>query len=367
VSVSHRLAAVRRALQSAEPPLDALLVTDAQNRRYLSGFTGSAGQLILTPSAALLLTDFRYVEQSTAQSPDFEVVKTEGAAWPALAEQVRRLGARSVGFESESLTVDQHTRLLEALREKSPEASLVALRGFVEDIRQVKDPAELALLRTAVLIGDRALEAVLAQLRPGVTEHEVAWRLEVEMRQRGADGLSFPTIVASGPNGALPHHRPSDRRIEAGETITIDMGCTFGGYCSDLTRTVVLGEPDATFWKVFDIVLHAQQTCEDGLKAGMTGNAGDALARDVIAAAGHKEHFGHGTGHGVGLAIHEDPRVTYTAAGEAVIQEGAVLTVEPGVYLPGWGGVRIEDMVVVGQDRCHILTTAHKAPIVHID
>jgi Xaa-Pro aminopeptidase len=210
------------------------------------------------------------------------------------------------------------------------------------------------------------MEAVVAELRPGMTEREIAWRLEVEMRQRGADALSFPIIVASGPNGAMPHHRPADRAVQAGETITIDMGCVVGGYCSDLTRTVVIGEPDPKFWEVYDLVLRAQQTCEDKLKAGMTGNAGDALARDVIAAAGHKEHFGHGTGHGVGLAIHEDPRLTYTSAGEAVVEEGAVVTVEPGVYVPGWGGVRIEDMVVVGKDRCHVLTTAHKAPIIHI-
>ena len=343
------------------------MVTEGANRRYLSGFTGSSGQLLISESAALLLTDFRYVEQAGAQAADFEVVKTEGHAWPAIAEQVQRLGARRVGFESETLTVDQHIRLSEALREKAPEAELVPLRGFVERTRQVKDSAELALIRRAVLIGDRALESVAAELRPGMTEREIAWQLEVEMRQRGADGLSFPIIVASGPNGAMPHHRPSDRPVQAGETITIDMGCVVAGYCSDLTRTVVIGQPDAKFWEVYNLVLRAQQACEDRLKAGMTGNAGDALARDVIAAAGHKEHFGHGTGHGVGLAIHEDPRLTFSSAGEAVVEDGAVVTVEPGVYLPGWGGVRIEDMVVVGKDRCHILTTAHKAPIVHVN
>lgn len=367
MSVSHRLAAVRRALESAEPSVDAVLVSEADNRRYLSDFTGSAGHLLLTARAAILLTDFRYVEQAGAQSPDFEVVKTEGHAGPTIAEQAARLGVRAIGFESEAMTVDQHTRLSAALREGAPEATLVPLRGFVEGTRQVKDATELALIRRAVLIGDRALEAVAAELRPGVTEREVAWRLEVEMRQRGADALSFPIIVASGPNGAMPHHRPSERAIGAGETVTIDMGCKVSGYCSDLTRTVVLGSPDPTFWTVYDLVLRAQQACEDGLKAGMTGTAGDALARDVIAGAGHKEHFGHGTGHGVGLAIHEDPRLTYTAAGEAVVREGAVVTVEPGVYLPGWGGVRIEDMLVVGKDRCQVLTTAHKAPIIHID
>jgi len=366
VSISARLAAVRRALGATEPAVDAVLVTDADNRRYLSGFTGSAGQLLASKQTAVLLTDFRYVEQAGAQAPDLEVVKTEGQAWPFVAEQVARLGVHALGFESESFSVDQYVRLEAALHVKAPRVTLVPLRGLVESVRQTKDPAELEQIRRAVLIGDRAIEAVTAALLPGVTERQVAWRLEVEMRERGADALSFPIIVASGPNGAMPHHRPSDRAIRVGEPIIIDMGCKVGGYCSDLTRTVVLGEPDPPFWEIFHLVLRAQQTCENGLRAGMTGNVGDALARDVIAQAGHREQFGHGTGHGVGLAIHEDPRLTYTAAGEAVVHEGAVLTVEPGVYLSGWGGVRIEDMVVVGIDRCHILTTAHKAPIIQL-
>ena len=361
-----RLAALRRGFEGSEPRFDALLVTEDNNRRYVSGFTGSAGQLIVTSSAALLLTDFRYVEQAAGQAPDFQVVKTEGFPWAAVAEQAKRLGVRRLGFESDSVTVDQHTRLTGTLREAAPEVELVPLTGFVEQTRQVKDAREIERIREAVLIADRAMEAVTARLHPGMTERQIAWRLEVEMRERGAEALSFPIIVASGPNGAMPHHRPSDRAIRAGETITIDMGCKVGGYCSDLTRTVVLGEPDATFWGVYDAVLRAQQTCEDRMKAGMTGKAGDALARDVIAAAGHADHFGHGTGHGVGLAIHEQPRLTYTAVADVPLPEGAVVTVEPGIYVPGWGGVRIEDMVVVGKDRCHVLTTAHKAPIIEI-
>ena len=369
--MADRLAALRRRLQQLTPPaipapVDAVLITEENNRRYLSGFTGSAGQLLVTERAAVLLTDFRYVEQAGVQASSFEVVKTAGQAWPTVAEQVARLAARRVGFESEHVTVDQHARLTEALREKTPGTELVPLKGFAEAARQVKEAAEIEQLRRAVLIGDRAIEAVLAELRPGVTERQLAWRLEVAMRERGADGLSFPIIVASGPNGAMPHHRASERAIQPGETITIDMGCRLDGYCSDLTRTVVLGEPDTRFWEVYHLVLRAQQTCEDRLKAGMSGKEGDALARQVIVDAGHEEHFGHGTGHGVGLAIHEDPRLTFTDAGEMPLLEGAIVTVEPGVYLPGWGGVRIEDMVVVGKDRCQILTTAHKAPIIDI-
>jgi len=365
VGVTHRLAALRRSIQQQEPSIDGLLVMESENRRFLSGFTGSAGQLLFTAGASVLLTDFRYVEQAGAQAPDFEVVKTEGHAWPIAGEQAARLGVRRLGFESEAMTVDQHTRLREALNEKAPGVELVALRGFVEDVRQVKDAAEIALIREAVLIADRALEAVGAGLRPGVTEREVAWRLEVDMRERGADGVSFPIIVAAGPNGAMPHHRPSDKVIKAGEPIVIDMGCRYKGYCSDMTRTLVLGDPDAQFWSVYTTVLRAQQACEDGLKAGMLGTEGDLLARNVITAAGHGEHFGHGTGHGVGLAIHENPYLS-PSRGEMTLREGTVVTVEPGIYVPGWGGVRIEDMVVIGTVRSQILTTAHKAPVVDI-
>ena len=224
---------------------------------------------------------------------------------------------------------------------------------------------ELEVIRRAVYIADRAFEAVAARLRPGMTEREVAWRLEVEMRERGADELSFPIIVASGPNGAKPHHRASDRPIQPGEPIVIDMGCRVDGYCSDMTRTITLGEPDGRFWEIYQVVLRAQQTCEDGLRAGMLGKDGDALARDVISGAGYGEQFGHGTGHGVGLLIHEAPYLSRTR-GETPLVEHAVVTVEPGIDRPGWGGVRIEDMVVIGAKGCQILTTAHKFPVIDV-
>jgi Xaa-Pro aminopeptidase len=350
----------------AAPALDAFLVSSADNRRYLSGFTGSAGLLLVTAQAARLLTDFRYVEQAAGQAPEFEVVKTAGTPWPAVAEQTRDLGVRRLGIESQDMTVDAFEHLQASLRETAPDVSLVSSRGLVEGLREVKDEAEVEIIRRAVEIADRALEGVVAGVRPGVTEKEIAWRLEVAMREAGAEGLSFPTIVAAGPNGAMPHHQPDDRPIARGEPVVIDMGCRVDGYCSDMTRTVVLGAADDRFWEIFNLVLEAQRTCEAGLRAGMTGVQGDALARDVIARAGHADHFGHGTGHGVGLAIHEDPRLTFTAAGENTLPVGTVVTVEPGVYLPGWGGVRIEDMVVVGADGCRILTTAHKRPVVEL-
>jgi Xaa-Pro aminopeptidase len=214
-----------------------------------------------------------------------------------------------------------------------------------------------------VELADRAFEVVAARLTPGLTERQVAWHLEVALREGGADEVAFPIIVAAGPNGARPHHRPSDRPIAAGEPVIIDMGCRLAGYCSDMTRTITLGEPDARFWEVYDLVLGAQQACEEGLRAGMRGTDADKLARDVIARADYGDYFGHGTGHGVGLAVHEQPYLSPTR-GQMPVPERSVVTVEPGVYLPGWGGVRIEDMVVVGAVRCRILTTAHKVPVV---
>lgn len=364
---SRRLATLRRRLPEHDPehPIDAVLVTSADNRRYLSDFTGSAGVLLVTDQAAVLLTDFRYVEQATAQAPDFDVVKIEGTPWPTLAEEVAKHKMMRLGFEADQVTVDAHARLAAALKEKAPGVELVPTLGLVEQLRQVKDSAELEIIRRAVEIADRALESVAAGLTPGVTELQVAWRLEVAMRTAGAEGLSFPTIVAAGPNGAMPHHRPSDRPIRAGEPIVIDMGCRVDGYCSDMTRTITLGDPDARFWEIFDLVLRAQQACEDGVKAGMLGKDGDALARAVIERAGHSDHFGHGTGHGVGLAIHEDPYMSRTR-GDKPLPERSVVTVEPGVYVPGWGGVRIEDMIVVGAARSLVLTTAHKFPVVDL-
>jgi Xaa-Pro aminopeptidase len=366
-----RLARLRRRLAEGEDAPDAFLLTNDENRRYLSGFTGSAGSLLITASAARLLTDFRYVEQGAAQAPEFQVVKVTGAPWPVVAEQARELGIRRLGFESEDVSVDAYDQLQDAIATSgatpgAAKVELVSLKGLVEGLRQVKSAAEVEAIRRAVEIGDRAFERVAAGLRPGVSEREVAWRLEVAMRETGAEGLSFPIIVAAGTNGAMPHHRPTDRPIKAGEPVVIDMGCKVDGYCSDMTRTISLGSPQGPFWLVYETVLRAQQACIAGLKADLTGKQGDALARDIIVKAGHGEHFGHGTGHGVGLAIHENPRLTPTPAGEATLPVGTVVTVEPGIYLPDWGGVRIEDMVVVGEARCQVLTTAHKAPIVEV-
>jgi Xaa-Pro aminopeptidase len=269
-------------------------------------------------------------------------------------------GIKRLGFESQNMTVATYHGLLEAIKEDGSlgHVSLMAASGIAEDQRTIKDSEELAQLQKAIDASDAAMEAVCPAIREGMTEREVAWRMEVAMRDFGADGTSFDTIVAAGPNGAMAHHRPSDRPIQRGEPIVIDMGAKAGGYCSDITRTVVVGEPDDTFRKIYDIVLGAQLTAIHTVRAGMTGEECDGLARSVIAEAGYGDNFGHSLGHGVGLAVHEYPRVSPKSTDP--LNPNTVFTVEPGIYVTGWGGVRIEDIVILGDDGATPLSKAAK-------
>jgi Xaa-Pro aminopeptidase len=341
-----------------EHHLDALLVSSTENRRYLSGFTGSAGYLLITPDQSLLFTDSRYTQQARDQSPDFRVVQMS-RGWDCLMEALKDTGVQRLGFESENVTVASYSRLMETLKaEKALSGtSLLATTGLVEELRVIKDDEEVALLRKAIDASDRAMDAI-CPLREGMTEREVAWRMEAAMRESGADSTSFNTIVASGPNGAMPHHRPTERTICRGEPVVIDMGARVGGYCSDITRTVVLGDPDETFHKIYDIVLGAQLTAISIVQAGMTGAECDSLARSVIEEAGYDDNFGHGLGHGVGLAVHEGPRVGPGSTDRLGLN--MVFTIEPGIYLPGWGGVRIEDIVILEKEGARPLSKVRK-------
>ncbi len=352
---------VRLRERMVEANLDGLLITRPENRRYLSGFTGSAGVLIVTAGRQAIATDSRYYEQVKVQCPDWELVEVGYGFEEQMLDVLRRLGlgGRSVGFEAEYVTVGQ---LLRWERSLQGHVALVNTSHLVEDLRMSKDEEELQAIRRAVALADEALAHIYGWMQPGMTERQVAWELESTMRTRGASRLSFEVIVASGPNGALPHARPGDRVIQAGEPVVMDLGCVVDGYCSDVTRTVCLGKPkDDKYLEVWNLVLKAQETAEAGVKAGITGLDGDKLARDVIAGAGYGEYFGHRLGHGVGLAVHEDPNLSFTYPD--VIPAGAVVTVEPGIYLPGWGGVRIEDMVVVREGGVEVLTGAAKVPI----
>ena len=355
--MSSRLDHLHRKLD--EKGLDALLISTPENRRYMSGFTGSAGYLLVSRDHAVLATDFRYIEQAGSQAPDFQVSKV-GADWSWLRDLVRDRGHRNLGFESQHVTVATYRQMSEALKDLPSEdrPTLAATSGIVEGLRTVKDREEMGLLQKAIDASDAAMELVTPTIRPGETEREIAWRLEVAMREAGADSLSFDTIVAAGPNGAMPHHRPSDRAVAEGEPIVIDMGAKVEGYCSDLTRTVCIGDPDEAFRKVYDTVLGSQLTAIATVQAGMTAGEADALSRDVIAEAGYGDNFGHSLGHGVGLFIHEYPRVGPKS--ESPLEAGMVFTVEPGIYLSGWGGVRIEDVVLLGEDGATVLSKAKK-------
>ncbi|MGQ9457392.1 MAG: M24 family metallopeptidase [Anaerolineae bacterium] len=355
-----RLQRVRTRL--SEEGLDWLLVSHPENRRYLSGFTGSFGYLLISQEEALLATDFRYFQQVQEQAPAYTLAKVQGGTVESLASILQQHvaeGAR-LGFEAEHLTV----ALYEKLRGDVGSVQWVPTQGLVERLRAVKDPEEVAAIRRAVALADDVLEDVLPTLRPGVTEREVAWRLESAMRERGAEKVSFDLIVASGPNSAKPHAVTTDRPLGRGEPIVMDMGCVVDGYCSDLTRTVILGEPDGRFRDLYDLVLQAQRAAEEGIRPGMSGREADALAREILDAAGYKEEFGHSLGHGVGLEIHELPRLS--ALAEEPLQEGMVFTVEPGVYIPGWGGIRIEDVAVLRADGVEVLTACTKDPVVPV-
>ena len=357
--MSMRLEGLRKVLQENE--LDAILISTPENRRYLSGFSGSAGYLLISQAEAILCTDFRYVEQAGKQAPLFRVERIGGSGgldwFPKLAGELK---ARRIGFEAQNLTVAAHKALSDAIQasDNGSRPELLATSALVDMIRAVKDQDELALMTRAVEIADQALEEVVAQVRPGMTETEIAWRLEKSMREKGAESISFDTIVGVGPNGALPHHHPDDTVVVSGQPIVIDMGAKYQGYCSDMTRTIVVGEPDETFHKVYDTVLSAQLKAEEEVRAGMSGGDIDAISRKVIEDAGYGDNFGHSLGHGIGLAVHEYPRVGPNA--EGALEEGMVFTIEPGIYLSGWGGVRIEDMVVLENGRARVLTKAHK-------
>lgn len=339
-------------------PIDALVVTHLPNVRYLTGFTGSAAMLLVTGDGLVFTTDGRYRTQATEQlatagvDAAIEIGATQAAQREALARAVGR-GAR-IGLEAHAVSWS----LQRALAESFAGHELVPTEGLVEQLRRVKEPGEVARIHAACAIADAALAALLPTLHEGPTERDFALDLEVEMRRRGASGNSFDPIVAGGPNAAKPHARPSARRVERGELVVIDFGCVVDGYCSDMTRTVSVGDPGPDARRVWDVVRESQSAGREAVRAGADCAAVDAACREVIAAAGWADAFVHGTGHGVGLEIHEAPRVA--ASARDTLETGSVVTVEPGVYLPGVGGARIEDTVVVTRGGSDPLTAFPK-------
>lgn len=357
-----RLDGLRQLL--AENDLDAFLVSNSVNERYLSGFTGAEGDawLLISPDSAWIATDFRYYEQVGRECPDFELVKITTKFEDVLPDMLRQAEGRRIGYEADHVTIAQFESWFQPLSEYE----WVATKEWVRGLRATKEAEEVAAMRKAVALADEALAYGLQQVHPGMTERELAWIIEAYMRTHGAEKVSFDLIVAAGPNGAMAHYRPGDVPLSAGQPIVIDIGAQVNGYCSDLTRTICLGEPEEVelFWKVYDTVLAAQQKAEAEIRAGMTAVEADAIARQVIADAGFGEQFGHGLGHGVGLEVHEKPKVSF--ASEDTLAVGNLFTVEPGIYISGWGGVRIEDIALLTENGIEVLTQAPKEPIIGV-
>lgn len=348
-----RLQRLREAMR--EEKIDALAISDATNVGYVTGFTGSTAVAVVTGQEAIFITDSRYTLQARRECPEFAVRQCDTSLLESLAEVAKELGLTTLHFEARHLTVAQY----EKWKEKLGEVQLLPATEIVERLRRVKDAGEIALIREAAALADRGFEYLLTLVKPGLREIDLAIELEYFLKKQGSERDPFDIIVASGARSAMPHGRASEKRLEVGDFVTFDFGACRGGYFSDLTRTVVVGKASERQREIYEIVREAQAAALAAIRAGVLSKAVDAAARDLIAKRGYGDHFGHGTGHSLGRAVHDD-------GGFSPHQEpfplaaGMVFTVEPGIYLDGWGGVRIEDDVVVTEEGCELLTHAPK-------
>ena len=355
-SVIKKLRRLRTSI--AQRGLDALLLSQPENLRYLSGFTGSSGWLLISEQNAILATDFRYMEQAKGESQDFEIIQTKRELSDWLLSLVSDMGWHKLGFEANFVAYDSHHRLSEAIAIRQVNIELIPTTNIVEQLRSIKEPEELRFITKAVELADSVFEQAKAIIRPGITEKEAAWEIEKLLRQEMSEGMPFEVIVASGLNSALPHATPTEKIIRFAEPVLIDMGARIDGYCSDLSRTLFLGKADKTLQEIYNIVFKAQTAAIEGIESGMDAPQADQLARSVVEQAGYRDAFGHGLGHGVGLAVHEIP--TLGPSSSDSLADGMVFTVEPGIYLVGKGGVRIEDMVVLENGKARVLSKAKK-------
>lgn len=339
-----------------EKRIDAALISNPYNMRYLSGFCGGTGYLYLSREKQVVLTDSRYTTAAMQEASGYHIIEVSGTKdyYKAVYALLLEEKVKCMGFEAQQMTYNGYLEWTKNLKG----IELVPLKDEFTSLRSVKEDWEIERLREAEAIGDRAFKKILNIIKPGMTELSVAAHLEFIMKQEGAEALSFDTIVASGINSSMPHAVPTNKVIEAGDFITMDFGCIYRGYCSDMTRTVVMGKADNKQKEIYEVVRSAQQKALDFIKAGYKGKEADKVARDEIKKAGYGKYFGHGLGHGVGLYIHEEPRLSPSE--ENVIRAGMVETVEPGIYIPDFGGVRIEDMVVVTDEGIINLTNSPK-------
>ncbi|MGI6076842.1 MAG: aminopeptidase P family protein [Fastidiosipilaceae bacterium] len=359
----HNQLAERRAIlydQLLERNVSGLLLTSRENTRYLTGFTGTTSLTLISPEGSTILVDSRYIEQARNQcaAADLEVTLIQQNRKTELYKLIEGLKTQTIGIEDKDLTVSQHKELMQGIANLKVEG----LSDLLANNRVCKDEIELALLKRAVAISDEAWTELIPWIRIGMSEMEIAGRLEYLMRKKGASGPSFDTIIGSGYRSALPHGVASEKKIEEGDVIVMDFGCQYQGYCSDITRTVFVGHIDEEMGNIYDIVLAAHNKAKEGIKAGIAGKAADGIARAVIEEAGYGEYFGHSLGHGIGLLIHEAPN--FSPSFEGSIPAGSVLSVEPGIYLPGKGGVRIEDIGVVTESGYVTFTQASQEKVV---
>jgi len=356
MKIDNRLQKLRQLLTEKE--LDAILISQPENRFYLSGFDGSSGFLLISQQSKVLATDFRYIEQAKRQAPDYEIFKISNNMADWFLKLIAGLNLKGLGVEARHITFALYQQLVDIVSKAQAQLKLVPTDRLIESLRAIKEPEEIELITKAVEISDSAFEYIENIIHTGMSEKEVAWEIEKFMRQRGSETIPFDIIVASGPNSALPHAKPSLRAITSGEPIIIDIGARVSSYSSDLSRTMCLGTPDDTFNKVYDIVLGAQLAAIATIKPDMTGAQVDSLARTVIEQAGYGEAFGHALGHGVGLTPHEQPRLGPNSPEHLV--DGMTFTIEPGIYLSSWGGVRIEDIVVMENGKVRVISKAKK-------
>ncbi|ASA23144.1 M24 family metallopeptidase [Paenibacillus donghaensis] len=349
---NKRISKLRKVLQ--EQQLEAMLVTSEINRRYLSGFTGSSGVVLVTAAECYLLTDFRYMTQAAEQATGIKVVEHGAKFIDTVRELLPSSGEVRIGFEQDHVSFSAYTAYADALKP----AVLVPVSKAVENLRTYKDEEELAVMGRAADLADATFSHILNVIKPGMTERDMDLEMEFYMRSHGATSSSFDTIVASGERSSMPHGRASGKVIGNNEFITFDFGALVDGYCSDLTRTIAIGSPDPKLKEIYDIVLEAQLHALAHIKPGMTGRECDALTRDIITRYGYGEQFGHSTGHGLGMEVHEWPRLSKLS--DEIMEPGMVVTVEPGIYLPGIGGVRIEDDIVITNSGIALLTHSSK-------
>ncbi|MGO4887117.1 M24 family metallopeptidase [Anaerobacillus sp. MEB173] len=347
----ERLEKMREQMKHYE--IDGMLITSPSNRKYMTQFTGTAGVALLSGTEAKFITDFRYIEQANEQAKAYEIVQHTGPIDEEIAKQIKNMGIKKLGFEQDHLTYSQYATFT-----KKFDVELIPISGLIEKLRLIKDASEIKILKEAAQIADAAFTHITSYIRAGLKEIDVANELEFFMRKKGAISSSFDIIVASGIRSALPHGVASNKVINKGELVTLDFGAYYKGYCSDITRTIAVGEPNEELRKIYETVQEAQAIGMNSIKPGLTGRQADALTRDFITEKGYGQYFGHSTGHGIGLEVHEGPALSMKS--DTVLEPGMVVTVEPGIYISGIGGTRIEDDTLITESGNESLTHSSK-------